>query len=212
MDELPQLGNIDNPISSSCAYRSLAPTDSSTRWSATYGPQQQASYGVEEISESSQMLHDRGLFDIAPWHHLHLSQAYVSLRSPSGENDPSYVLEDAWFSDEALEASNVGVYHVSQALTTPVDDDVYGLVLSTHDGLDEIGREITRSTCSECGQYFTGTHRHSNMRRHARIRHTQLSVQEEKPPAIPPDFRLPEEGAGLYSLASNMKAQYSEVI
>jgi hypothetical protein len=29
---------------------------------------------------------------------------------------------------------------------------------------------------------------------------------------VPQDLRLAEEGAGLYSLASNIKAQYSEVI
>ncbi|KAH7069048.1 hypothetical protein BKA63DRAFT_494477 [Paraphoma chrysanthemicola] len=210
MDDLSQDGNIDYPISSTCAYRPLAPTYCSTRWPATYGSQQQESYGLHEISESSRTFQDRGLFDIAPWHHLHLSEAYASLRSPSGVNDPLFVLQDAWFSDEALEASNVGVHWVSQALTTPVDDDVYEFV--THDGPNEREGETSRSTCSQCGQCFTGTYRHGNIWRHVRLRHTQLSCQEEKPPAIPPDFRLPEEGAGLYSLASNMKAQYSEVI
>lgn len=131
-----------------------------------------------------------------------------------------------WFTETALEMSNIGVHdndfsqsgsHTASTCSrdncvpTGSVDRVFDLLSAPGEGQDDAYDTII---CPSCFVWFGGVSNFELLC--AMIRHlcrcNVYSGGEERPLSIPPGFLLVEQGPGLHSLASNIKAQYSEII
>jgi hypothetical protein len=228
MDEIP---NVDDPIGpygqSSWNFHPypFASTHGTERHSMPYSsgrysyvpnellqsPQDMRSYRNNEIENSY------GPSRPSPWNHLHLASTCSPEQHPVIADDIPDVLQDEWFSDQALEESNIGLGQLSQL--GPRQGVSYEP--SGDEGQSEV-QHGDHVICDRCPREFPGAYRAGHLQRPNRPRHAPCCrhylnfsyhlLEGERPPAVPQDLRLAEEGAGLYSLASNIKAQYSEVI
>ena len=131
-----------------------------------------------------------------------------------------------WFTETALEMSNIGLHDNdfsqsnSHTASTCIRDNcgptssvdrVFNLSSAPEEGLDDAYGTII---CPSCFAWFVRVGNFKLMC--AMLRHLYgCNVYyggEERPLSIPPGFLLVEQGPGLHSLASNIKAQYSEII
>jgi hypothetical protein len=178
---MDEFSNVDDPIGpfgqSSWNFHSypFASTPGSTPRSMPYGSGRY-SYIPNELLQSPQDMRSYRNHDIensygpsrpSPWNHLHLASTCSPEQHPLIADDIPDVLQDEWFSDQALEESNIGLGQPSQ-LGPPREGVSYEP--SGAEGQSEV-QHGDYVICGRCPREFPGAYRAGHLQRQNRPRH-----------------------------------------